>query len=443
MSILASNNVFPHDPDDNWRSKTDKGGCELTAQELLNKINEFVAPDDIIVPGTISKVGSVISILALAFTCRIDQQILRNIDDYSTTIANASVGFNRIDILVFTKFSTIIKIQGTESILDVQEPPTPEGTLKLAFISVFGSEVLNPEVPIANGLFKEKSESQNILVTGSGEINVLTVTDERTSIVFTDAITKLNTIRYPWEVAKVYNGKIVTLHNRQLTDVIIAHASSGGSVDFNFPDSKDYVLKPNQVISFFYDLSFYPYAHHMYIGEVGKEEETNKKTTVIGNEASDLFYGTIKSWITYLRDNWLSSLATKVIITDTTMFPVEDELDSNKAKVISWLNIKNTIKAFLDALFQAKDNQIEISANSNVLNSWHGQTILFTASCTITVPSTLNDSLMFPFRTLSGVTVTWAITLPFTWETTPNVTGEKTVGHFMRRGVSNTIILDA
>lgn len=91
---------------------------------------------------------------------------------------------------------------------------------------------------------------------------------------------------------------------------------------------------------------------------------------------------------------------------------------------------------------QVKDDQIEISANSNVQNSWHGQTVLFTANCTITVPSTLNNSLMFPFRTLAGVTVTWAITSPFVWETTPAGTAEKTVGHFMRRGSTNIIFLD-
>jgi hypothetical protein len=49
---------------------------------------------------------------------------------------------------------------------------------------------------------------------------------------------------------------------------------------------------------------------------------------------------------------------------------------------------------------------------------------------------------MFPFRTLTGVTVSWAITAPFTWEITPINTTEKTVGHFMRRGNTNTIILD-
>lgn len=109
----------------------------------------------------------------------------------------------------------------------------------------------------------------------------------------------------------------------------------------------------------------------------------------------------------------------------------------NEASTSLYLHIAGMI-----AYFQKKDSQIEISANSNVLNTWNGQTILFTANCTITVPTSLNNSLMFPFRTLAGVTVTWQITSPFTWETTPTTTTEKTTGHFMRRGSTNTILLD-
>ena len=96
-------------------------------------------------------------------------------------------------------------------------------------------------------------------------------------------------------------------------------------------------------------------------------------------------------------------------------------------------------KGQLDAVI---DSQIEISANSNTLDAWNGKTILFTANCTITVPAALLPQFGFVFRTLAGVTVTWAITAPFTWETTPTPTPEKTTGSFMRRGNTNTILLD-
>jgi hypothetical protein len=88
------------------------------------------------------------------------------------------------------------------------------------------------------------------------------------------------------------------------------------------------------------------------------------------------------------------------------------------------------------------DSQIEVNSNRNISNLWNGKTVLFTANCTITVPATLLSQLGFVFRTLAGVTVTWVITAPFTWETTPTITPEKTTGSFMRRGSTNTILLD-
>ncbi|PJJ08664.1 hypothetical protein CLU83_1950 [Flavobacterium sp. 1] len=175
----------------------------------------------------------------------------------------------------------------------------------------------------------------------------------------------------------------------------------------------------------------------------GKEDLSNKKTLIVGNETSDSFYGSIKAWITYLKFGFISLLPAKVTtLVDADLIMLGDCEDSFKTKTRTFSQLKATLKTYLDGFFQQKDEQIEVSTNSNVLNAWNGQTILFTANCIITVPSTLNSSLMFPFRTLPGVTVTWSITSPFTWETAPISTPEKRVGHFMRRGSTNTIFLD-
>jgi hypothetical protein len=155
---------------------------------------------------------------------------------------------------------------------------------------------------------------------------------------------------------------------------------------------------------------------------------------------ADTFYQVILTETNFgAFENSLTAKATPI---DADFISIVDTADSNKAKKVSLTNLKDYLLTWITGLFQSKDNQVEISANSNVLNAWNGQTVLFTANCTITVPSTLDNSLMFVFRTLSGVTVTWAITAPFTWETTPTTTPEKTTGSFMRRGSTNTILLD-
>lgn len=187
-------------------------------------------------------------------------------------------------------------------------------------------------------------------------------------------------------------------------------------------------------------------------GLASKEIFLNKTDDIEGNKTSSVFYTSAKSIVTWVLNYLFTNAPAKAsAFVDADLILGGDSADSFKTKTRTFAQLKATLKAYFDTLYataaqlllkQVKDDQVEISANSNVLDAWHGQTVLFTASCTITVPATLNNSLMFAFRTLAGVTVTWAITSPFTWETTPSTTTEKKVGHFMRRGSTNTIMLD-
>ncbi|MCR4030733.1 MULTISPECIES: hypothetical protein [Flavobacterium] len=87
-------------------------------------------------------------------------------------------------------------------------------------------------------------------------------------------------------------------------------------------------------------------------------------------------------------------------------------------------------------------NQIEISTSQTIPSNWHGKTVLFTTNCTITVPSLLPDSFVFNGITLLGVSVTWAITQPYTWLFgTPSVTAEKQIFTFTKRGNTNSVLL--
>ncbi|SEO96151.1 hypothetical protein SAMN05444671_3878 [Flavobacterium sp. CF108] len=87
-------------------------------------------------------------------------------------------------------------------------------------------------------------------------------------------------------------------------------------------------------------------------------------------------------------------------------------------------------------------NQVEVATSQTIPSSWHGKTILFTTSCTITVPASLPASFIFNGITLPGVNVTWAITTPHTWLFgTPSVTAEKQIFTFTKRGSTNSVLL--
>jgi hypothetical protein len=108
-----------------------------------------------------------------------------------------------------------------------------------------------------------------------------------------------------------------------------------------------------------------------------------------------------------------------------------------------------TLKGLIDTLTtivsgkQDISNQIEVSASTYILDSWHGKTVLFTASCTVTVPASfVNAGTTFEGKTFTGVTITWAITSPKTWlEGTPSATTEKQIFTFMQRNGTNSIML--
>jgi len=86
--------------------------------------------------------------------------------------------------------------------------------------------------------------------------------------------------------------------------------------------------------------------------------------------------------------------------------------------------------------------QVEVSANTTAAEDWKGKLILVTSSCTITIPATLSDSWGIEVATLSGVTLTLAITTPKTWLFgTPSTIGEKSVLTIAQRGNSNSIAL--
>jgi hypothetical protein len=87
-------------------------------------------------------------------------------------------------------------------------------------------------------------------------------------------------------------------------------------------------------------------------------------------------------------------------------------------------------------------NQIEVGTTQDAQSTWHGKTVIFTASCTITIPSSLVDSYVFNGITLAGVTVTWAITAPKTWLFgTPVATVEKQIFTLTQRGTTNSVLL--
>ena len=260
--------------DSNLNNKLDRGGYQGNAQDLSDSIESIYQPDTVIRYTAPTRVGNTFTFPSGGYDVLLSKQFHTNTSELETTIAAATDGFKRIDLVYFKSDNTIAKIQGTESATVAVRPEVPVGGIELCLINVFGATI---EVSEVNGAYVQKSERANVVLTGSGVINQLDLVDEKATIVFKGSITRLNTISY---ASVPYNGKTIRLFNAQATPVTIGHSVSGYGVDFVFLDGQDYILLPNQTIEFSFDITYAPYAHHMLIGSKtdisGKEDIINK-----------------------------------------------------------------------------------------------------------------------------------------------------------------------
>jgi hypothetical protein len=133
------------------------------------------------------------------------------------------------------------------------------------------------------------------------------------------------------------------------------------------------------------------------------------------------------------------------------LFPNEHDFILNPKEIIEFkLRLTSSNSGFYEYIGAIHDssakqdisNQVEIGNNQPAQSSWHGKTVIFTSSCTITIPSILIDSYIFNGITLSGVTITWAITAPHTWLFgAPSITPEKQIFTLTKRNSTNSILL--
>ncbi len=91
------------------------------------------------------------------------------------------------------------------------------------------------------------------------------------------------------------------------------------------------------------------------------ENSANKTDTAAGNTTSSTLYLSVKGYYDYLIGlvwltdlifgTWISGLTGKTTPVDADYSVIMDSADSNKAKKLSWANIKATLKTYLDPFY--------------------------------------------------------------------------------------------
>ncbi|MGE8342851.1 MAG: hypothetical protein ACN6OI_17620 [Flavobacterium sp.] len=88
-------------------------------------------------------------------------------------------------------------------------------------------------------------------------------------------------------------------------------------------------------------------------------------------------------------------------------------------------------------------NQINVTLPATVQDSWHGKTVKFTGTGTLTIPNSFaNSGICFEGITKIGTTLNWSITPPKTFEFgTPTSVGEKQIFTFMQNEGQHSIMI--
>lgn len=90
-----------------------------------------------------------------------------------------------------------------------------------------------------------------------------------------------------------------------------------------------------------------------------------------------------------------------------------------------------------------KTEQVIVTGNTTVLESWRGKIVIIKNSSLITVPNNLSSGFSFQFLIDAGVTLNWSLNSPRVWKWAifPNMS-EKQIGTFLQeQGTNNTYIL--
>ena len=130
------------------QDKLDRGGYTGTAQDLSDSIESIYQPDTVIRYTAPTRVGNTFTFPSGGYDVLLSKQFHTNTSELETTIAAATDGFKRIDLIYYKADDTIAKIQGTESATVAVRPEVPAGGIELCLINVFGATI---EVPEVNG----------------------------------------------------------------------------------------------------------------------------------------------------------------------------------------------------------------------------------------------------------------------------------------------------
>jgi hypothetical protein len=275
----------------------------------VQKIIDAVASgsyDQLLAIGEITLVDNVATIPANA-QWKIDEVYYGNIANIVRTIPYCATGLARKDILVANTSNDIVLVQGVETAGITIRPNIPINTVFVTEMDVTDASVGTPTSPIVGDSYIKKSEKAVLKVSILQNKSLKTV-DERT---FFEVIGTAEPINYVYNRFNRYVGKIYTIKNKTSGNITLLHdllSFGNNALNFVFPNSVDFILKPNEQIDFRENtLGGLDFIGVIY-NTAGKEDTANKVQDIEANKTSTTAYGSVKAWYDWITSKLLNKV---------------------------------------------------------------------------------------------------------------------------------------
>jgi hypothetical protein len=231
----------------------------LTAEEInqiRDAINEIGLPDDFIKTTPLTRVDNQVSIGALDFKWILNKNIFENVNPYSTNISAAPDGYHRKDIIVANTSGGFNKYEGDDDAEVAIQPNTPDNTLLVSVIDIYGATIGDPSSPILGDAYIKKIERQKVIVPN--DVLSFTLNDERHFVEFIHE--EQGDFRYFILGANYVSGQNHPLRIRNnsghaftLMHLVSSGSSLPGETVLFFPNEDNFILGDKEIIEFVYD----------------------------------------------------------------------------------------------------------------------------------------------------------------------------------------------
>lgn len=247
------------------------------SQQLPNELLSYTEPN---------RVGDVFTFPAGTVTARINGIELVNVSEGVIEINPATVGFNRIDKVVFTSSGTFLKIVGVESELTPQEPTTPVNTIELFTVNVSGLTVEDPSEPIIGNEYVTKVSQGISYSDDEGDIVLSFFENGKNKYLINSATSVRGFDLVPF--GNIWEGKSFFIVNMTGGNLTLYHLADD-TIPFFFPSGSAMSLLERATAEFNYINGQMNYVGVEFgTGGGGAVDSVNGQTGVVVLDASDV-----------------------------------------------------------------------------------------------------------------------------------------------------------